>query len=191
MPTMDQIKEADLLTGVLGVLYQKLTMGDDSNIRKNNQFFAWLPSGMALSPKTLQFMKGLMGESPMSPSEMAAAQAVANATKQKAEAELAIENGADPAEYEAVISEADKVYEREKDAHERLQAAAKRFCALAKQLVTKFRMRKKLRLFVSGACLPKSMKKKISSQTKSLRRTELLNWFRIMTRGSLVGKRRR
>ncbi|MEO0357468.1 MAG: hypothetical protein AAF386_04080, partial [Pseudomonadota bacterium] len=134
---IEKIEDQDLLTGVLGTLYRKLTMGNDDRIRSNQQFFAWLPTGYAVTPESMRFMKTLMGESASDAKTMQEASEVVHAAekvrlaKEQARAE-AVANGQDVPDGEDVItpdvqaaqSEADKVYQRNRDTAERLEQAA-------------------------------------------------------------------
>lgn len=125
---IQDIQDQNLLTGVLGALYQKLTMGNDDSLRDSGQFFAWEPAGISVTPQGMRFMQGLMGEGEFDKATRESVAQLANATnKIKLAKEKAEEDGADVEQDQGVldaITEADKVYQREKDSYERFVQAA-------------------------------------------------------------------
>ena len=125
---MEDIQDQNLLTGVLGALYEKLTMGNDDALRDSGQFFAWEPVGTPVTPEGMRFMQGLMGEGEFDRATRESVAQLAAATQKIEEAKAKAETeGGDTAQNPGVldaISEADKIYQREKDSYERLVQAA-------------------------------------------------------------------
>lgn len=125
---IQDVQDQDLLTGVLGALYEKLTLGNDDALRDSGQFFAWEPVGIPVTPKGMRFMQGLMGEGEFDKATRESVAQLANATNKIKEAKnKAEEEGADTEQDQGVldaITEADKIYQREKDSYERLVQAA-------------------------------------------------------------------
>ncbi|MBT8410819.1 MAG: hypothetical protein KJP02_03345 [Octadecabacter sp.] len=125
---MKDIEDQDLLTGVLGALYEKLTMGNDDALRDGGQFLAWEPVGIACTPEGMRFMQGLMGEGEFDKATRESVAQMAQATKMVEDAKAAADENEGDTDQDpgvlAAISEADKIYQREKDSYERLVQAA-------------------------------------------------------------------
>lgn len=124
---MKEVLEEDLLTGMLGELYKKITFGNEDALRANNQFLAFDPVGQAVTADGMKFLKGLAGESALDrASAIAVAQMTMAGEKVASAVETAEAEGTAPEDHPDVIaalSEADVIRQREADTYERIEQA--------------------------------------------------------------------